>query len=146
MKKLKEIAGVISMVAIILGAVGMSIGSLSSRIKAIYHAPERIEAISDTLQEVHMDVHMMQHAQEMEWELLRLMTDDDDSLLYIITVGENEYYVDIRATAEDVELAFVKDMYIVYPVYYSPADNRKYIILHDIRSDENLNKYLKLVE
>ena len=83
--------------------------------------------------------------QEMSWEVFRLLTDDDDSLAwqYVDDMGQ-AFDVDIRSTAEDVELAFIFQTHMMYPVYYSPADRKKYIMVHDHHSGHVQNYYLYL--
>ena len=81
----------------------------------------------------------LEEYQEMSWEVMRLLTDDDDTLdWYYVDSSGQAFDVDIRATAENIELAFVRQTKMVYPIYWSPADRRKYIIDFN---NENLYLY-----
>ena len=78
----------------------------------------------------------------MNWQFARLMTDDDDKYdWYYVDDDGILCDVDIRSTAEDIELAFMFGCFIIYPVYNSSADDRKYIIVDDTRG-KNQNYYL----
>jgi len=95
----------------------------------------------DRIQEHDSSIIYFGYFQESVWEMLRLLTDDDDTLNWVVADdGGNVYDVDIRATAEDIELAFIFKLYMVLPVYFSPADRRKYIIVHE--NGQNQNYYL----
>lgn len=145
MKKFKEIATTVGAVGTILVLLtGVSLATISTNVRNTFKLPEKFALTDSVVHHLDHDVHQLVHSNQMMWELARLMTDNIDTLVYIIAGSDGiAHEVDVRSTAEGVELAFIHDMNIVYPVRYSPADNRKYIILHDIELGENQNIYLK---
>ncbi|GAG60198.1 unnamed protein product [marine sediment metagenome] len=133
---------------------GVSFASVLNRGRAVWEGPQ-INARQDTIIakqnaviiKLRHDSHWIEHAQEMNFQLLRLMTDDRDTRRYKITIENSgiEYNVDVRETAERVKLAFVDKLDIVYPIYIDHADGRMYIIFHNIDDNENQNIYLERI-
>lgn len=139
----KNIASWIGTANVILIAIlGVNFGVFKDRIVEMWHAPESIVVLEKKIAEQDSINQLNENRWEMDFELDRLMTDNDDSLVYVIETngGRQVYDVDVRNTAEDVEMAFIFDLYIPYPVNISVADGRKYIILHN--KDEKQNTYL----
>ena len=79
----------------------------------------------------------------MNWELLRLMTDNRDGIdLYYLADDMGDVFdVDIRETAEGKQLAFIFKMFIVYPIYVE-TNGRYYVMLHH-SSEQNTYLYKK---
>jgi len=139
--KIITILSGISMVMLIFFGVNLATGV--NNFKSVFKVPQKIEAMSQVDSQLLHEVHELQHASELSWELMRLMTDDIDTLMYAITYEDGiPYNIDIRQTAEGVELAFVFKQYIVYPLRHSPADKRKYIVIHDYYTGNSQNYYL----
>ena len=91
------------------------------------------------------EIHDLIHAQEFTWDLLRLMTDNhDSSLIYRVTDDNNiTHDVDIRETAEGVELAFVFDYFVVFQIRHNNADNRRFINVHNYDTGETDKYYIE---
>ncbi len=138
----------------ILAIFGVSIRTVIHQTKDVWKSPE-VNASQDTMiakqnvviTRLSREVHFLEHVNEMSFQLLRLMTDDRDTRRYKIVIESSgaEYKVDVRETAERVELAFVEKLNIVYPIYIDHADGRMYVIFHDINENENQNVYLELI-
>ena len=139
----KNIASWIGTANVILIAVlGINVGVFKDRIVDIWQIPGKVEILESKVVIQDSLNRLIENRWEMYFELARLMTDNDDSLHYAIGLrgGRYVYDVDVRSTAEDVELGFVFDLYIPYPVRIAVADGRKYIVVHD--KDERQNTYL----
>ena len=124
----------------LLLCTGMSFAVFLNQIKAVWNAPKEITRIESDIyrrdsiivQQAY-EIHDLRDAQEMFYQMLRLMTDDHDTQRWkIIVEGSIEYPVDIRSTAEGIELAFVDKLNMVYRAYIDYADvtQRKYILRH----------------
>ena len=124
----------------LLLCTGMSFAVFLNQIKAVWNAPKEIAILKDDIYKRDSiiikqayEIHDLQDAQEMFYQVFRLMTDDHDTIRWKIMVeGDIEYPVDIRSTAEDVELAFVDLINIIYRAYIDEADimKRKYLLRH----------------
>ena len=134
------ILGGISMILVIF--FGVNLATSVKNVKSVFNLPAKIEHLQEIDSQLLYEVHELEHATELMWELARLMTDDPDTLLYTIVVNGIPYNVDIRQNAEGVELAFVFKQYVVYPLMYSPADRRKYVVIHDFYSGNSEKFYL----
>ena len=111
---------------------GVSLTTTIGGFKSVMEAPKKIENLYKTDSLFHEFLRDSDHHHEMVWEMFRVMTDDDDTLQwYYVTEVGTTFDVDIRATAEDVEFAFVYQSNEIFPVYSSTADNRKYIVRHN---------------
>ncbi len=111
---------------------GVSLTTTIGGFKAVMQAPKKIESLyrSDSL--FHEFLKDSDHHHEMVWEMFRVMTDDDDTLTWYYVSEEGAAFdVDIRATAEDIEFAFVYQTHEIFPVFHSTADSRMYIIRHN---------------
>lgn len=111
---------------------GVSLATTVDNVKSIFALPKEVNAlfVSDSL--FHEFLQHSDHHHEMVWEMFRVMTDDDDTLQwYYVTEEGAAFDVDIRATAEDVEFAFVYRTNEIFPVFQSTADQRKYIVRHN---------------
>lgn len=133
-----KIAGTIS--GILILGFGISLATVREKVVDIVKVPPIVKELETRLIILEEMIHPMIDVHEMDWELMRLMTDNTDSTdLYEFAddVG-NAYDVDIRETAEGVRLAFVFKMYIVYPMGID-TNGRLFIMLH--HSDKQ-NTYL----
>lgn len=142
-KDLIKIIGTISTVMILI--FGLSLATVLKKAKGIIHAPQQINTlvILDSIQE--REIHDLIHAQEFTWDLLRLMTDNTDSTI-IWKVTDNsgiKHDVDIRETAEGVQLAFVFDYFVVFQIRYDNVDNRKFILVHDYETGETEKYFIE---
>lgn len=130
---LKETVTFLTTISTLLMLVfGVSLTTTIGGFRAVFNAPEQIKQLykSDSL--FHEFLTHSDHHHQMVWEMFRVMTDDDDTLQwYYVTEEGASFDVDIRATAEDVEFAFVFRTYEIFPVFSSTADNRKYIVRHN---------------
>ena len=75
---------------------------------------------------------MLEHQKkinELFWQFARNMTDDTDPTKYFISVGDgtdkNVHEVDIRSNNEGYQMAFVYDVWGIYPVRIDPADSTR---------------------
>ena len=111
--------------------------------RRVFATPDGIEELQDIISHQNEMIHVLDHYQDNSWELFRLMTDDDDTLqwYFVDDVGVS-YDVDVRATAEDISLAFVYKNHMVHDIHYSPSDNRNFITVHIHSTGENKNYYL----
>jgi len=126
--------------AAILAVFGVSFGAITQRGREVWRAPQEVKLLKNDVRKrdsiivkQNYAIHDLEDAQEMFFGLLRLMTDDHDTLKWKIVIeGDIEYPVDIRSTAEGVELAFVEKMNMIYRAYidYADATRRKYILRH----------------
>ena len=85
--------------------------------------------------------HQLDHNDEMTFHTLRAMTDNDDPYRYHITFGSKRnrrtVEVDVRNTSEGFRLAFVYEIWRIYPVAVDYADSTRFTIkLHDYAKDE----------
>lgn len=147
MKSLKNIRENVSLflwlITIVTGATGFSLIGGIDTVRSVFSSPEQIEQLRDTISHLELEIHNLQHYQENAWELSRLMTDDDDTLRwYFADIFGIPYDIDIRHTAEDIPLAFMYRFYMIHRVYYSSADDRYYIIVHDHFTGDNETYYL----
>lgn len=146
-KLVKNLSIIGSLLVIVFG---ISFASVIQRAKSIVEAPGNIDSMIvkldrniNIIKQFEDKLEALGDYQEMSWELMRLMTDDDDTINWYYADEKGKVFnVDIRSTAEDVELAFIFKEYMIYPIYHSHADNRLYIIVHDHTSDKNENYYL----
>ncbi len=142
-KDLIKIIGTVSTVLILI--FGVSLVTVFKKAKVIFDYPDdkRELVLKDSI----MDhaIHDLIHAQEFTWDLLRLMTDNLDSTILRQITDENglDHDVDIRETAEGVQLAFVFDYFIVFQIRTNPADNRLFINVHNFETGENKTYYIK---
>lgn len=137
--------------AIIIAITGVSLATWLKHGKEIWRAPY-VNAVQDSviskqtmiIMRLHSKVNFHEHAQEMNFQLFRLMTNDMNTDRYKVTVESQgtEYEIDVR-TFIDSKLAFIYKLNIVYPIYTDPADGRYYIIFHDFNKNGNLALYLE---
>jgi len=144
MKHFKNVITVLSGLSMILVIFfGVNLATGVNNFKSFVKMPEKVKQMNEIDSSLLFHVHELQHANELMWKLARLMTDDPDTVLYrIVDVNGVPYEVDVRQTAEGVELAFVFKQYAVYPLRYSPADRRKYVVIHDYHTGASHNYYL----
>ena len=126
--------------AAILAVFGVSFGAITQRGREVWRAPQEINSLKNDVKrrdsiivKQNYAIHDLEDAQEMFYQLLRLMTDDHDTEKWKIVIeGDIEYSVDIRSTSEGIELAFVDNMNMVYRAYidYADVNQRKYILRH----------------
>ena len=130
---LKESVTFLTTVSTLLMLVfGVSLTTTVGGFKAVFKAPNQIKQLYQTDSLFSEFRNDSEHHHEMVWEMFRVMTDDDDTLQwYYITEEGASFDVDIRATAEDVEFAFIYRTHEIFPVFSSTSDNRKYIVRHN---------------
>lgn len=143
---------ILTISALVVALTGVSLATWLKHGKEVWNSPDEIVKMKSDIYRrdsiivrQHHEIHDLQDAQEMFFQLLRLMTDDDNTQRWKISIeGDKEYTVDIRNTAEGVELAFVSILNTVYPVYidHADAEQRKYIIRH--HNGQNHSTYLEL--
>lgn len=142
-KDLIKIIGSVSTVLILI--FGVSLVTVFKKARIIFEYPVHKQELvaKDSIME--HQIHDLQHANEFTWDLLRLMTDNHDSTIIRQITDENgiDHDVDIRTTAEGVQLAFVFDYFVVFQIRFNPADNRMFINVHDYETGENEKYYLK---
>ena len=142
-KDLIKIIGTISTVMILI--FGLSLATVLKKAKGIVHAPQKINTliILDSIQE--REIHDLQHAQEFTWDLLRLMTDNPDSsiLRKVTDQGGVDHDVDVRETAEGVQLAFVFDYFVVFQIRTDNVLHRKFILVHDYETGETEKYFIE---
>jgi len=136
-KNIVQVLGYISTLLIIFG--GISLATLVNNTKVVWKLPERVIILEKECEQIHHHQDVI----EMQWELMRLMTDNNDSIDFYQFADDigTVFEVDIRWTAlpELYKLAFVgQPMFIVYPIHIGP-NGRMYIMLHD---SEEQNTYL----
>jgi hypothetical protein len=138
-----KIIGSISMVIVLI--FGISLATVFKKIKKIIDSPEQIYILTynDSIQE--HDIHDLIHAQEFTWDLLRLMTDNHDSTIIRQITDENgvDHDVDVRETAEGVQLAFVFDYFVVFQIRKDNSDHRQFILVHDYQTGENEKYFIE---
>jgi len=140
---LVKIIGSVSTVIILL--FGVSLVTVFKKARIIFEYPEHKRELvaQDSILDHH--IHDLIHANEYTWDLLRLMTDNLDSNVIRIVTDDNgiDHDVDIRETAEGVQLAFVFDYFVVFQIRRNPADQRMFINVHDYETGENQTYYIK---
>jgi len=108
---------------------GVSLATTVENVRDVFTVPQKLNQILANDSVMFDFMEYSDHGHEMMWEMFRMMTDDDDTLQwYYVTEKGIAFDLDIRSTAEDVELAFVFKSHAIFPIFMSPADNRKYII------------------
>jgi hypothetical protein len=142
-KDLIKIIGTVSTILILL--FGVSLVTVFKKAKVIVQYPEHRRELIDNDSVMSHQIHDLIHSQEFTWDLLRLMTDNTDSTILRQITDENgiDHDVDIRETAEGVQLAFVFDYFVVFQIRSNPADNRQFISVHDYETGESQKYYLK---
>ena len=142
-KDLIKIIGTISTVMILI--FGLSLATVLKKAKGIVHAPQKINTliILDSIQE--REIHDLQHAQEFTWDLLRLMTDNPDSsiLRKVTDLQGIDHDVDVRETAEGVQLAFVFDYFVVFQIRRDNVLQRQFILVHDYETGETEKYFIE---
>jgi uncharacterized membrane protein len=142
-KDLIKIIGTISTVMILI--FGLSLATVLKKAKGIVHAPEQIKILNnnDSIQE--REIHDLQHSQEFTWDLLRLMTDNNDSTVLRKVTDQSgvKHDVDIRETAEGVQLAFVFDYFVVFQIRRDTVDHRQFILVHDYETGETEKYFIE---
>ena len=142
-KDLIKIIGTVSTVIILL--FGVSLATVFKKATVIIKYPEhrRELLVNDSI----MDhaIHDLIHSQEFTWDLLRLMTDNHDSTILRTVTDQNgiDHDVDIRETAEGVQLAFVFDYFVVFQIRRDNVDNRQFILVHDYETGETEKYYIR---
>ena len=142
-KDLIKIIGTISTVMILI--FGLSLATVLKRAKGIVNAPAAIRTLTlnDSIQE--KEIHDLQHSQEFTWDLMRLMTDNNDSTILrkVTDLSGVKHDVDIRETAEGVQLAFVFDYFVVFQIRTDNVDHRKFILVHDYETGETEKYFIE---
>jgi hypothetical protein len=142
-KDLIKIIGTISTVMILI--FGLSLATVLKKAKGIVNAPTEIKILqlNDSIQE--REIHDLEHSQEFTWDLLRLMTDNPDSsiLRKVTDLQGIKHDVDIRETAEGVQLAFVFDYFVVFQIRTDNVLHRKFILVHDYETGETEKYFIE---
>jgi len=142
-KDLIKIIGSVSTVLILL--FGVSLVTIFKKARIIFDYPTHRQELIDNDSTMDHAIHDLQHSQEFTWDLLRLMTDNNDSTVLRKVTDENgiDHDVDIRETAEGVQLAFVFDYFVVFQIRLNPADSRMFINVHDYETGETETYYIE---
>jgi hypothetical protein len=123
----------------------LSLATVLKKAKGIVNSPAEIKNLqyNDSIQE--RAIHDLQHSQEFTWDLMRLMTDNLDSTLLLTVTDQSgiNHDVDVRETAEGVQLAFVFDYFVVFQIRHDNVDNRKFILVHDYETGETEKYYIE---
>ena len=131
-----------SLAALVMVLFGVSLATTFKNIRQVFQTPQKIDQLIENDRIIFNHIKETDYSHEMVWELFRIMTDDIDTCRWYYAdeagVAKN---VDIRETAERVELAFVFEGHEIYPVFDSPADDRKYVIRRN-GDQENYITYL----
>ena len=128
---LKDVATTLTAISTILVLFfGISLTAAIGNIREVLKTPEKIDILLENDSIIYDHIRHADYSHEMVWELFRIMTDDRDTCRWFYAdengIAKN---VDIRSTAEYVELAFVFEGHEIYPVFDSPSEiDRKYII------------------
>ena len=142
-KDLIKIIGTISTVMILI--FGLSLATVLKKAKGIVNAPQDIRTlqVNDSIQE--REIHDLQHSQEFTWDLLRLMTDNPDSsiLRKVTDLQGIDHDVDVRETAEGVQLAFVFDYFVVFQIRRDNVLQRQFILVHDYETGETEKYFIE---
>jgi len=142
-KDLIKIIGSVSTVLILI--FGVSLVTVFKKARIIFEYPEhkRELIINDSI----MDhaIHDLEHANEYTWDLLRLMTDNPDSsiLRQVTDLQGIKHDVDIRETAEGVQLAFVFDYFVVFQIRRDNVLQRQFILVHDYDTGETERYFIE---
>lgn len=141
-KNIANYAASISAILVVL--FGVSLASTIGRFRQVWKIPENDREQDSIIYILKEEIRHAEHIQEMTYEFARLMTDNNDKDdWFVVGEGGEKMDVDIRNTAEGVELAFIRKLFIIYPVYYDSADDgRKYIVMHEHNSDDRPSTYL----
>jgi hypothetical protein len=143
-KAIKDnVALVVWGLTLVTGATSFSVIGGIDAARELFSTPGNIKKLEVVLDSLELEIHKIKHYQEMDWEFGRLMTDNPDSLdWYYVDDGGSVHDVDIRHNAQLISLAFVHKDYMIYPMYFSPADNKYYLIVHDHVNGQNQNYYI----
>lgn len=120
---------------------GVGIFSFFDQLKQVWNCPEIVK------QNVMLNNHH-EKINELFWQFARNMTDDTNKTRYYISIGDgtdkNIHEVDIRSNNEGYQMAFVYDLWAIYPVRPDPADStRLEVDFHNPRTGED--KYIPLI-
>ena len=142
-KDLIKIIGTISTVMILI--FGLSLATVLKKAKGVINAPQQINTLIALDSIMDREIHDLQHAQEFTWDLLRLMTDNPDSsiLRKVTDQGGVKHDVDIRATAEGVQLAFVFDYFVVFQIRRDNVLQRQFVLVHDYETGETEKYFIE---
>ena len=142
-KDLIKIIGSVSTVLILL--FGVSLVTVFKKARIIFEYPQHKQELIDNDSVMEREIHDLQHAQEFTWDLLRLMTDNNDStVLRKVTDAQGvKHDVDIRETAEGVQLAFVFDYFVVFQIRTDNVLHRKFILVHDYETGETEKYFIE---
>ncbi len=143
LQDLIKIIGSVSTVLILL--FGVSLVTVFKKATIIVKYPEHRRELMNNDSIMDHEIHDLIHAQEFTWDLLRLMTDNHDSTILRKVTDNNsiDHDVDIRTTAEGVELAFVFDYFVVFQIRKDNVDNRRFILVHDYESGETEKYFIE---
>ena len=142
-KDLIKIIGTVSTILILL--FGVSLVTVFKKARIIFEYPQHKQELIDNDSVMEREIHDLQHAQEFTWDLLRLMTDNNDStVLRKVTDAQGvKHDVDIRETAEGVQLAFVFDYFVVFQIRRDNVDHRRFILVHDYETGETEKYFIE---
>jgi len=119
------------------------------QVKGILEGPQVNREQDSLIKELQQENLYLHAVNEMFFHTFRAMTDNDDKYHYVIEFGGGRYThdVDIRNTAEKELLAFIYDMWIIYPPSFDYADSTIMTVkLHDYKEIEGKDIKLKRIE
>ena len=113
-----------------LALFGISGGFLTGQLQGIWKAPGIIAEHEKRIDFLEKENDHLKHFMESLWEFGKEMTDNDDKIKWKIGSHGVEYPVDIRNTNENIELAFIDYIYMIYKLNYD-RDSIRHLLLHD---------------
>lgn len=130
-------------ITVVTGVSGFSIVGGIDYVRRIDGLLDRAEQLERKVATQDSMLYAHKISIKMAFELDRIMTDNNDTIIYyIVDSRNNEYEVDIRNNNEGYQIAFVFGLNVSYPVRTDPADNRKYIVLHDASNHTQYGTYI----
>lgn len=141
----KNIVAVSTVIVFLLGGTITAIVGGFERIADIIDSPNRVVILERRVDSLEEMIHKLKHSDEMFFHTFRYMTDNDNPHEYAVEAKGYDFpEVDIRNTNERLELAFIYEMWRIYPLDYDDADSLNLTVkLHDY--DDHETKATKLI-
>jgi hypothetical protein len=127
---LKKAVVIIGAVGAVLTATGLGWAGFTGKLKGAWTAGERLEILEEKVAKLEEENKHLEHFKESIFNFAIAITDNDDVEPWKIGTHGTEYPADVRNTAEDYEMAFIKYMWMIYELRYD-TDSLRYIMLHD---------------
>jgi len=119
------LAIVLAINSVLMALFGVGFFTVLDQLRLIYNLPERVEKVEKIL--VHQD-----KVNEMNWQFGRNMTDDTDTVQYFLSYGSGTddkiHEVDVRSNNDNYVMAFIHDLWIIYPLRVDPAERGRKVI------------------